>query len=80
MKMIDTPWDGKWRIVIWDIPEKRRIARDLLRHKLKWLGFNQLQKSIWVTKKNCTPLLRDFVKQLGIEEWVRVIESNNVDF
>lgn len=80
MKVINEKWDGKWRIVIWDIPENRRVARDLLRYKLKWLGFKQLQKSVWVTKKNCTKLLRDFVRQLGIENWVHVIESDNVEF
>lgn len=80
MKLVDEKWDGKWRIVIWDVPEKRRVARDLLRYKLKWLGFKQLQKSVWVTKKNCTQALRDFIKKLGIKDWVVVIESDNVDF
>lgn len=82
LKMKDTndPWDGKWRLVIWDVPEKRRVARDLLRYKLKWLGFNQLQKSVWVTKKNCTQQLRDFIKKIGIKDWVTIIESDNVDF
>lgn len=76
----DEKWDGKWRMIIWDVPEKRRVARDLLRHKLKLLGFKQLQKSVWVTKKNCTQALRDFIKKIGIKDWVTVIESDNVDF
>lgn len=80
MKLVDEKWDGKWRIVIWDVPEKRRVARDLLRYKLKSLGFKQLQKSVWVTKKNCTQALRDFIKKIGIKDWVTVIESDNVDF
>lgn len=80
MKMMleDELWDGKWRVVVWDIPEKRRAARDLLRYKLKWLGFKQLQKSVWITKKNCTLILRNYVKQLGITDWVIVMESDNV--
>jgi len=72
-------WDGKYRIVIFDIPEKRRIARDLLRLKLKSWGFTPWQRSVWVTKKNCTKPLRDFIKQIGIKDWVIVIESDNVD-
>ncbi|MBI2334733.1 hypothetical protein HYU96_02930 [Candidatus Daviesbacteria bacterium] len=80
MRLNDEKWDGKWRLVIWDIPEKRRVARDLLRHKLKWLGFRKLQKSVWITKKNCTQVLRDFIKKMGIRDWVVVIESDNVDF
>jgi len=41
-------WDKKWRIVIFDIPEKKKIAREIFRDKLKELGFLQLQKSVWV--------------------------------
>lgn len=76
----DEPWDGKWRIVVWDIPEKRRVTRDLLRYKLKQLGFSKLQKSIWITKKNCTKVLQDFINQVGIKDWVKVFESVEVDF
>ena len=71
-------WDGKWRFVIFDIPEKRRLARDLLRIKLKAWGFKPWQQSVWVTKKNCTKLLREYIKKVGIEDWVMVIESDNV--
>jgi len=41
-------WDKKWRVIIFDIPEKRRKERDFLRTRLKWLGFKELQKSAWV--------------------------------
>jgi len=78
MKMSNEPWDKKWRIVIWDIPEKRRITRDVLRYKLKLLGFQRLQKSVWASKKDCTKILRNFVKQVGIEDWVMVLESSDI--
>lgn len=71
-------WDGKWRIVIFDIPEKRRAARDLLRYNLKSWGFTPWQKSVWTTKKDCTKPLRDYIKKIGIEDWVLVIESNDI--
>ena len=71
-------WDGRWRIVIFDIPEKRRIARDLLRYRLKQWGFAPWQQSVWVTKKNCTKPLREYIKKIGIMDWVMVIESDNI--
>ncbi len=74
-----TKWDKIWRIVIYDIPENKRIARDLLRFKLKEWGFIQIQKSVWASKKNCTQALRKYIQSLGIKDWVLVIESNNVD-
>ncbi len=71
-------WDGRWRIVIFDIPEKKRAIRSLLRRKLKEWGFTKWQRSVWASKKNCTKQLRDYIKLLKIEDWVLVIESDNV--
>ena len=78
MREEEEEWDRKWRLIFWDIPEKRKKVRDLLRHKLKQLGFIRWQKSVWASKKNCTKQLRDFIKSIGIEDWVLVIESDNV--
>lgn len=74
----DETWDGKWRIIIFDIPEKHRKVRNVLRSKLKTWGFSQWQKSAWASKKNIADLLRQFVKQIGVDKWVLVIESTNV--
>lgn len=73
-------WDGKWRIVAFDIPETHYLIRDLLRRRLKEFSFKQLQKSIWISKINCTKILREYVKDLKITKWVNVFEAVNVDF
>lgn len=72
-------WDGRWRIVIFDIPEKRRTTRDLLRLKLKEWGFVKWQNSVWRTKLDCTDQIRLFIRQIGIEKWVKVLESDNIE-
>jgi len=46
-------WDRKWRIVMFDIPNRRNRAREVLREKIKELGFFQLQKSVWVYPYPC---------------------------
>lgn len=74
----DSKWDGKWRMVIFDIPEKRRAARDLLRSKLKAWSFIRWQQSVWASKKNCTNELRQFIKFVRIEDWVKVLEATDV--
>lgn len=56
-------WDGKWRMLIFDIKDKQRIKREALRGKIKQLGLYQLQKSVWAYPydfKNETDLLRSF--------------------
>ena len=71
-------WDGKWRIVIFDIPENKRVIRSILRNRLKMWGFVSWQKSVWASKKNLTNKLRSLIKELDIEDWVLVFESDNI--
>jgi len=40
--------DGKWIMIIFDIPEKQRKARDFLRDALSDMGYEKLQQSVWV--------------------------------
>ena len=40
-------WDGRWRILISDIQNKKRFKREALRGKIKDLGLFQIQKSVW---------------------------------
>lgn len=70
-------WDGKWRLVIFDIPEDKRGIRDLLRRKLKDWGFRSFQKSVWVCKNDVTDKLRKLIGKLGLEDWVAIIESDD---
>lgn len=43
------PWDGKWRLVMFDIPEKDKSLRDKLRRYLTARHFGYLQNSVWVS-------------------------------
>jgi len=71
-------WDGKWRIVIWDIPEQKKLVRNLFRRNLKKWGFTPLQRSVWISKKHVADKLIDYIKYLKIEDWVLVIESDKI--
>ncbi|MBU4480287.1 hypothetical protein KKG48_02500 [Patescibacteria group bacterium] len=50
-------WDKKWRVIIFDIKEKRRGTRGLLRKALNRLGFVKLQNSVWVFPYDCEELI-----------------------
>src|SRR3989344_1823895 len=50
-------WDGRWRIVIFDIPESYRRGRDLLRETLIGIGFFKLQDSVWIFTYDCEDLV-----------------------
>lgn len=46
-------WDGKWRVLIFDINEKRRRVRDQLRRLLEGVSFIRLQDSVWIYPYPC---------------------------
>ena len=54
-------WDGRWRMVAFDIPEKYRKGRDSLRWKLKKIGFCEMQKSVLITPYDCEAEIRILV-------------------
>ena len=61
-------WDGKWRFIIFDIPEKYRYARDVLRDKLKKLNFFQVQQSAWVHPYECEKEIEFLMEYFGVTQ------------
>jgi phenylacetic acid degradation operon negative regulatory protein len=43
------PWDGQWRMVIFDVPARQNAQRERLRRYLREKGFGYLQNSVWIT-------------------------------
>jgi DNA-binding transcriptional regulator PaaX len=50
-------WDGKWRVLVFDIPEKRKGLRQKVRNTLITIGFERLQDSVWVYPYDCEDLI-----------------------
>lgn len=50
-------WDKKWRVIIFDIKETRKITREGLRQELRNLGFIKLQNSVWVFPFECEEII-----------------------
>jgi DNA-binding transcriptional regulator PaaX len=50
-------WDGKWRVLIFDISERRRGIRDKVRRTLVSIGSVHLQDSVWVYPYDCEDLV-----------------------
>jgi DNA-binding transcriptional regulator PaaX len=46
-------WDGKWRVLIFDIPEYRKGLRQKVRNTLRTVGFRRLQDSVWAFPYDC---------------------------
>lgn len=74
-------WDGKWRVLIFDIPEYRKTLRDKVRNTLEMLGFKRLQDSVWIYPYDCEDLVTlmkaDF--RVGKDLLYLVVESLEYD-
>ncbi len=71
-------WDGLFRVIIFDIPEDNRSAREFFREKLKDLGLQQLQKSVFVTRLECKDEV-DFLRHsLEVSPYVSYILAKDV--
>ncbi len=72
-------WDGKWRILLFDIAEMKRAYREALRGKLKDLNFQLFQKSAWINPYDCAKevnLLKSFFGLNNKE--IKFIVSENI--
>lgn len=50
-------WDRRWRVVIFDIPERRKSVRASLRRFMGEYGFVRLQDSVWIYPHDCEDLV-----------------------
>lgn len=69
-------WDKKWRLVVFDIPEEKRISRDHLRRYLKMLGFGKVQRSIWISPYNFIKIIRQYTDKLKLSGYVFQITAD----
>lgn len=72
-------WDGKWRVIIFDIPVNKNNSRALLRKKIKNLGFYKLQHSVFVYPFPCYEVVRFLREYFGVSAEVEYIEADRIE-
>lgn len=72
-------WDGKWRIILFDIPDKRRKGRDALRYHLKKIGFYKYQESVFVHPFDCKNEADYLIEFYNLRRFVRFIVADYLD-
>jgi phenylacetic acid degradation operon negative regulatory protein len=48
----DSPWDAHWHVVVYQVPEQQRKAREVLRKRLAFLGYGSLGPATWISARN----------------------------
>ena len=71
--------DGKWQMIIFDIPEDKRHLRDLLREKLRFLEYKMLQQSIWVCPYNVQKETELVLRKHSIDPYVKLFLIEEIE-
>ena len=71
-------WDGRWRVLSYEIPEKKRDLRDRLRREVAGWGLGPWHRSFWLTPHPIVENLRDLVAQKEEEKYIQAFESEHV--
>lgn len=72
-------WDCKWRVIIFDIPEKDRFIRDGIRLCLYQIGFKQIQKSVFVYPFECSNEISFICQRYGGREYIKYMISEIIE-
>lgn len=77
--LVNTVWDGFWRIILLDIPESRKSERESLRYLLKKAGFVCLKNSAWISPYPYENLFINIKKDLGFTTELMIIVTDKLD-
>ena len=77
--LVNTSWDGFWRIILLDLPETRKSERESLRYLLKKAGFVCLKNSAWISPYPYEHLFTNIKKDLGLTTEIVIFTTNHID-
>jgi phenylacetic acid degradation operon negative regulatory protein len=73
-------WDGRWRVLTYSIPERRREVRDELRKQVTWMGFGALSNGTWISPHGLEAEVEALIERLAIRDLVEVFVATHLGF
>jgi len=73
-------WDGKWRVVLFDVPESKRPIRDYLRGVLKRAGCYALMRSLWISPHKLPSYIERLLEDPAYRKYARMITTTDIDY
>ncbi|WP_313892257.1 phenylacetic acid degradation operon negative regulatory protein PaaX [Psychrobacillus sp.] len=69
-KVMPNDWDGKWRMLMYTIPEEKRQVRDELRKELLWSGFGSFSNGCWISPNSLEKEVESLIEKYDIKNYV----------
>ncbi len=76
-RFVRQEWDGKWRVISYEIPEVKRHLRDRLRREMEGWGLGPWHRSFWLTPHPIIEDLRDLVLGKEEEKYIQAFEAEH---
>lgn len=77
--LISTAWDGRWRMVILDVPESDKEVRNALRYILKKARFACLKNSVWISPYPLEHMLENMKSDLDLHDEIMITVTDYLD-
>lgn len=72
-------WDGKWRMVFFDVDELNKSRRDGLSRWLKKLGLRRMQRSVYVYPYPLEKEISFLREVLGVPHGVKLVTAEKIE-
>lgn len=72
-------WDGRWRIVIYDVESGKKYLRDVFREALRSLRFYKLQESVWIYPYPCEKQVTFLKEYYGVGNEVLYVVATTLE-
>jgi len=72
-------WDKKWRMIIFDIPEKKKKVRKQISLLFKQTGLYRLQDSVWVYPYDCEDIMGLLKTDFGVGKDLLYVIADEIE-
>lgn len=79
ISMSEKKWDGKWLLFSFNIPEKKRKFRNILRDELIFHGFGRLHANLWILPYDIREECNKIVERLEVKEYTAMFITDYAD-
>ncbi len=71
-------WDGKWRLILFDIPEAKKKNREAFRYHLRRIGFAEFKRSALIFPYPCSSEIHALAKELDLSDHIALVTAEAI--
>ncbi len=75
----EEPWDERWRLLAFTVPESMRSRRDELRRRLLFLGGAPIQAGLYVSASPWEDYVDAVARELRVEPWLTSATTSDLE-